>query len=458
MASGSSTDGLPMNTSGIESEPKDGQKGGLAPVMTSLTADGSRLDLQFLIFLIVFSLVLTMGALLFPDQVWDQFLWKYFAGPIEADAKGTPVDGISEGYNPVNTLCYGLILAGSVYWIYRFLDRKNVSVDERFAIAIIPYVLLGSILRVLEDARFFTAPARYLMISPLIYLVVGLFTIFLVYLSVMFRDAITPRFPGKKPNLYKLDRYLDLTWFTLFGLYGIVFFFWRDVFTHFENPLLALFFTGTILWIIRTRITTLISPYKGQVKARSGTEHTEFRVDAFSRSGPFHLYLSGIGWYLCAIFLYHLAWWGWHEGDDLHLIVIPGILILTLLCWRGTLFFLSWLNMKGTFSINTGIWGLNSLMILSQFLDGAATYTGLDFYGYREKHVLPAFLIDLTGTAIVMLVLKFGVLILTIYLLDIEYRKEMQEYPRLCGLIKIVVIILGLAPGTRDLLRLALGT
>jgi len=138
--------------------------------------------------------------------------------------------------------------------------------------------------------------------------------------------------------------------------------------------------------------------------------------------------------------------------------VIPAILGIAVLCWAGTLLLLREVSRRFNYPFRAGVVSLNSLMIFSQFLDGAATFVGIDFYGYNEKHVLPSFLIALTGTAAVMLILKFTVLLFVIYLLDVEYRKMMQGLPVMNGLIRLVVIILGMAPGTRDMLRLALGT
>lgn len=156
--------------------------------------------------------------------------------------------------------------------------------------------------------------------------------------------------------------------------------------------------------------------------------------------------------------LYHLCWWGYQDGEDLLLHTIPQTVILTIIAWALTMGFLILLNKKRDLQIGTGIMSMNSLMIFSQFLDGAATFMGIDFHGYSEKHVIPSMLIDLTGTAAIMFILKFLVLLLAIYILDVEYRKEMKEYPDLGGLIRLVVIILGLAPGTRDILRLAFNT
>jgi uncharacterized membrane protein len=97
------------------------------------------------------------------------------------------------------------------------------------------------------------------------------------------------------------------------------------------------------------------------------------------------------------------------------------------------------------------------MLFFGHFLDASATFVAIDYYGYIEKHVLPTFLIELFNTAAVMLILKAILVILVIYFIDILYEKDFKSNPTMVGLIKIAVLVLGLAPGTRDVLRLAIG-
>jgi uncharacterized membrane protein len=107
---------------------------------------------------------------------------------------------------------------------------------------------------------------------------------------------------------------------------------------------------------------------------------------------------------------------------------------------------------------------MNLSLFLAHFLDASATYVsidrpfGLDIpVGYGEKHVLPGFLISAFHTAAIMFVLKLIIVSLVVYLIDIEFKSDLGSNPRLVGLIKLCILILGLGPGTRDLLRLMLG-
>ena len=108
--------------------------------------------------------------------------------------------------------------------------------------------------------------------------------------------------------------------------------------------------------------------------------------------------------------------------------------------------------------------GPNILIMFGHFLDAAATYRAIDFYDYSEKHVLPSALIEWSGTALVMFPIKAILIILVIYMLDINFKRNMgkdkEELRRsgiLFGLIKVVILMVGLAPGLRDIFRLAMG-
>jgi uncharacterized membrane protein len=85
-------------------------------------------------------------------------------------------------------------------------------------------------------------------------------------------------------------------------------------------------------------------------------------------------------------------------------------------------------------------------------LDAGSTYIGVDWFDYYEKHVVPTYLINLTGTAAIMFPLKLLILLPVLSLID-----KTLEDRSLKNLIKLTLIVLGLAPAVRNTLRLALG-
>ncbi len=93
--------------------------------------------------------------------------------------------------------------------------------------------------------------------------------------------------------------------------------------------------------------------------------------------------------------------------------------------------------------------------VLGQCLDGAATFGGIAFAGYGEQHVVGNFIIDSFGPLAFFLVkaaFAFGV----VWIARREFSEgkndqEMKTY------LLLLITIFGLAPGTRDLLRIVLG-
>ena len=93
----------------------------------------------------------------------------------------------------------------------------------------------------------------------------------------------------------------------------------------------------------------------------------------------------------------------------------------------------------------------NYLIVSAHLFDATATFTGVQFFNYREMHVLPNFLIQKFG-AWIMFPLKLVVVIAVIYLIDKSIEDETIR-----RLIKIVILILGLGPGIRDIGRMVIG-
>ena len=105
----------------------------------------------------------------------EEFFKKYFVNSVV----------YKEGYNIVNTLTYALILVLVAYFLYKYLGRK-INFDLNFAVCTFPYILFGSSLRIFEDAGFVHPPLSYLLMSPLIYILVFVVTLFSLILSLKF--------------------------------------------------------------------------------------------------------------------------------------------------------------------------------------------------------------------------------------------------------------------------------
>jgi uncharacterized membrane protein len=93
----------------------------------------------------------------------------------------------------------------------------------------------------------------------------------------------------------------------------------------------------------------------------------------------------------------------------------------------------------------------NSSLLSSHMLDASSTFVAMSFYGYLEQHVVPRLVIPILGPGS-MFLLKLVVLIPVLYIID-----KYSEKGDFRNFLKIVVLILGLAPGIRDLVRLMVG-
>ena len=267
----------------------------------------------------------------------------FFCGPIETYA----------GYNPVNTIAYAAILIVIAFFVvFPFFNKRGIKFNARFALAVIPYILLGSSLRVLEDLHIFPRSCNplewsFYTISPGIYIAIGLLTIAALALSL---------FAAKKTKVNSL---------TLFTAIGTIF-----------------------------AIPPII-----------------FVLSKF--------------------------------------IVIAGFLLIILLASGITaISFFVFRKMKLKLLESD----INVLALFSQMLDANATFTALQFYTCSEQHFLPAFLIDSIG-AWSFVAVKFAVTIALLYYIDKEIKDK-----NLAGFVKIIIIILGFATGTRDALTVGVGT
>lgn len=95
----------------------------------------------------------------------------------------------------------------------------------------------------------------------------------------------------------------------------------------------------------------------------------------------------------------------------------------------------------------------NLAIIFSHLLDGCATFIAYNHYGFYEEHLLPIYLISLVGNnAIIMVPIKLALILSVIYLIERWYVEEKEKDELLYKVIKLIIFILGIGPGLRDML------
>ena len=277
----------------------------------------------------------------------EEFLYKYYIDPVR----------YNEPYNPVETITYAALFIVVVFLLYRWLKKTGMTVDAKFVLATIPYVVLGGVLLVVQDTGVITSDWQFLLTTPLIYCVIFVFT-----------AAI-----------------LSITW---------------------ELQL-------------RNKIKDYLYWYAGAGAIAS-----------------------------VAVFIF-LAWFGLTHGHfDLVVLftIIAMACVSSVLVWAFMHYVLKWEYLQDR---------LYQILIFGQMFDASATSFGIDLHPlhYYEQHVVGGALIEWTGTAFVMFPLKLVVLFPAIYVLQM-YRKEAPQ--ALWHLILLAMIVVGLAPGIRDMMRMVL--
>ena len=120
-------------------------------------------------------------------------------------------------------------------------------------------------------------------------------------------------------------------------------------------------------------------------------------------------------------------------------LMISGLMIF----WTAVFLIIHRLNPAWLSKVNMGI-------IISHLFDASSTFVAISYFGFYEQHVLPTFLIGFLGPW-VMFPLKIFVVWPVLVFID---RSKEDEYFK--KFLKIIILILGLALGTRDFLSVSL--
>ncbi|MFO7927899.1 MAG: DUF63 family protein [Halobacteriota archaeon] len=349
------------------------------------------------------------AAVAFPRRVYDGFLWRYFWGPVDADAHGatcavraggtterlynqgacSAADGVvaAPGYTTVSTASYAVVLVFMLVGVLLLLRTLNVRLTPKFYVALLPYMLLGGALRVVEDTNvaFIRADLGMLIPYPSVALIISPFIYF-----VMFA-------------------------FTLAVLVSVVVLSRRGVFDEYEPYLAgigAVALAGTIGWLLYISATSDI-----------------------------------VGFF-----------------PAVAIITLGGATLIAAVFW--------WASGRYAPVINEGTGYLGALIVWGHSVDGIANVLSLDWTDelgigvtYGSKHVVneatvritdglqPAWLSEAIGTAWPFLFIKVAAAIFVVWVFNDEI---FDESPRYAYLLLIAILAVGLGPGTRDMIRATL--
>ncbi len=364
--------------------------------------------------------IVLMPCIIFRGTIYDIF-WRYFWGPILADATGSAcaVKGVSPppglgmgivrdfevlpytnmcpgvediiaypGYTYVSEVGYAIALILLLFVVSKIFLKIGITLDKQLVFSLIPYMLFGGALRVVEDANDIVPigieatvsyPLNILLISPVIYGTMFVITLMAILCSVKLEEM------------------------------GLV--------KRYDQSLVGI---GVILL--------------GSI-------------------------LGYLGWLVISRDYIQVYW-------EIAVVVLVSTTIITGGMWW-------FINQKG-WEITSGVGEIGLVILWSQILDGVANVVGIDWVyrltGGMQRNLVPKhpvnkglveigsqfpdWITSLIGTAWLFLVVKIVAATLVIYIFD---KESMDANPSWTMLLVIVIIAVGLGPGIRDLLRAVLG-
>ena len=410
-------------------------------------------------------LVLTILAISFVPQV-NSFWEEYFVSPIQSDAcevGDVDCDKTGAKYNIYNTIAYGFCFFIFFTIINELLEYWKIIIDDKFVFNSIPLLILGGVVRTLEDADAFEPPIQYIMISPLIYGTITGIALFFIALGVWL----------SKSEIDSKTKAIGLISFAI-GSYGIWWYYAPGEWIHPTSwVLIVLSAAALTAEFLRSK------PLKDPV-IFFGIASTLLVILAYLNLSQNELVNPEMLWdtviiaSLLTVLIWMSSWFISTHGIPNIMFVLLFVLfsfnlyIVRELDNNSTMIMLMaigiLISLIGSLIFSHSKWApaahlLNPLYLIlyfGHFVDGSATYLGIDNYGYVEKHVLPTWFIETFGTAIVMLPLKFLVVTGVIIALENEEHKEDQK--QMISLLILFLLALGLGPGTRDILRIVFGT
>lgn len=115
----------------------------------------------------------------------EGFIDEFFTKPLAEPSKYAP-------YNPFNTIVFAVIAIVAAWLIFKLLRRMGIKFDWEFAKSLLPFILLGSVVRVAQDAGVLPRSVQiagttlYPFVTPAIYVLIFLATVAAIAVSLVF--------------------------------------------------------------------------------------------------------------------------------------------------------------------------------------------------------------------------------------------------------------------------------
>ena len=428
---------------------------------TPITMDDTEFSSgeRILLSLIGFVFLILIGGLIFaPEIFWDDFVKIYIWDPIVKDA-GESGDA---GYSQVNTIVYILTMVAAVIAFQALFRKWQLPVHDNMVWALMSWVVLAPVLRVLEDADYFGEGIDVLFISPLIHIhlagwlilsaVIGKISnnnhISLLSMLLVAYVAFTGFLVLPNVHIHETGRFWILFGSVLGGL------------------TIAAVLHNTWGWDAISR--SILAFASGLIVMGLG-HWVQLHKTPWAQDSGLMPRDNDIIWPVLVVVVIPLiiTWAVWKMGEeDLAQLRLTGNEVgvipdkLSLKEWESedrSAHPVEILTPKGILATP-----MVAGMMFGQLCDGLATMVGIDYFGYSEKHPLSDAVIQFGGSldilgegAWLFFLVKASLVTLIVWMFSQMRVESRQQHLRV--LIVLAVMIVGMAPGLRDIGRLILG-
>ena len=396
---------------------------------------------------------LSLNILDIPNPLTD-FVTEYYVDPILDESGG------DAGYNETNTITYAVVLALFVAALSAWLRILNIDSSEATILALLPYVFWAALGEVVEDADLFDIAMAPLFVSPSIHFQTALWVIIAGSIGYHVRNY-GPGVSEREKNRI-LESLSMIAIFSQFLIYG---------------HSISVSEVGGEVDLTMFALIGISATFLPIFFRESTSEFTYVQ-----RS----VYLVGSGGVL--VFFGALVSFATTLPDDKltlwPLVIVLGIPIL--ICY---VMFVSGIESSRILSERGFVAGILPegmseseyedlvsddklimeenrkkavlaypvvfLAVSGQVMDGLATWIGIDYFGYEEKHLLSAWIIEEFGNTFGFTLVKAGLGLIIWWFFAFANFEHRQQHLRL--LVGLMILVVGMAPGLRGVARLVIG-
>jgi len=382
------------------------------------------------------------------------FVTEYYVDPILDESGG------DAGYNETNTITYAVVLALFVAALSAWLRILDIDSSEATILALLPYVFWAALGEVVEDADLFDVAMAPLFVSPSIHFQTALWVIIAGSIGYHVRNYGTGVSEREKNRI--LESLSMIAIFSQFLIYG---------------HSISVSEVGSEVDLTMFAIIGISATFLPIFFRESTSDFTYVQ-----RS----VYLVGSGGVL--VFFGALVSFATTLPDDKltlwPLIIVLGIPIL--ICY---IMFSSGIESSRILSEKGFVAGILPegmseseyedlvsddklimeenrkkavlaypvvfLAVSGQIMDGLATWIGIDYFGYEEKHLLSAWIIEEFGNTFGFTLVKAGLGLIIWWFFAFANFEHRQQHLRL--LVGLMILVVGMAPGLRGVARLVIG-